>query len=115
MLMPFKSNIVNGTTTASYAVATTIDTRGCGYQGKTIIQITNLSGTNTMYYKIDGYLADASAGGQGGVAVHPATQTSIATSTTTTDTSVTQPYAAVVISVENNSGACAYQIQYITY
>ena len=115
MLMPFKSNIVNGTTAAAYAKAVIVDTRGFGYQGKLIVQITNVDLAQTMYYKIDGYLADDTAGGQGGVPIAIKAETSLGANTTVVNTDVSQVYAAVVISVKQNSGAGAYQIQFCTY
>jgi hypothetical protein len=114
MLGAYKSNIYNGTTTASYVNAQTVDTRGCGAQGKLIVQITNKDLSSTMYYKIDGYLADPAAGSTS-VPIHITSQTSIAANTTVVDTNVSQVYAAVVISVVDNSGHCAHQIQYCTY
>lgn len=114
MLLPFKSGIKNGTTTSGYVEAIRVDIRGCGQQGKMVIQIHNLSSTATMYYKIDGYLADAD-GTLGGVAIALKAETSIGTSTTVTSTDVDHVYAAVVVSVKQNSGAGLYQIQFSTY
>ncbi|CAK0771337.1 hypothetical protein CCP3SC15_420026 [Gammaproteobacteria bacterium] len=109
-----KSSLIKGTTTAAYVEALRVDTRGCGVQGKTVIQITNKSEDQTMYYKIDGYLADPT-GALGGTAIAKKAETSIAAATTVVNTDVAQVYAAVVVSVVNNSAACAYQIEYCTY
>jgi hypothetical protein len=100
-----------GTTTASYVVALSVKGYG-GINGKTIFKLTNLTGaTLTMYYKIDGYISN-----------HPdcaataiKAETSIANATPVTNTDTSTPYAKVVVSVKNNSGACAYQIDYLTY
>ena len=112
-----KSNITKGTTAAAYAEALRVDTRGMGVQGKFFAIVTNLDPSNTMYYKIDGYPADVD-GTLGGKPVTPAilAETSLAASTTAIPgTLPDKGYAAVVISVKNNSGACAYQIDWETY
>ena len=113
MLMPFKSNIVKGTTAAAYAKAVIVDTRGCGYQGKTLFLIKNTGATNTIYYQINGYLADPS--GTVGIPVAIKAQTSIGTSTLVTSTDTAQPYASVQVLVQNNAGASTYQIDWCTY
>jgi hypothetical protein len=109
-----KSGLKIGTTTAAYVEALRVDTRGCGQQGKTIIQITNKHAVNTMYYKIDGYLADPD-GTLGGVARAIKAETNIAGATTVVNTDVAQVYAAVVVSVVKNSDVGAYQLEYCTY
>ena len=106
---------VTGTTTATNTAVVTIDTRGCGPQGKLLILISNLSGSDTMYYQINGYPSDESRGSNGGLYVGVKAQTSIAASTQVISTDVDKNYAAVVILVQNNSGACNYQIDYSTY
>lgn len=102
---------ITGTTTAGYVVAATIAGNG-GLTGKTIVQISNLSGaTTTMYYKIDGYLSTH----PDCVAAAIKAETSIANATPIVNTDTDKPYARVVVSVKNNSGACNYQLDYMTY
>jgi hypothetical protein len=114
MLGPFKSNKKTGTTTAAYVEAVRVDTRGCGPQGKFIAIIRNTHATLTMKYKIDGYPND-SDGDQGGLAVAIKAETSIAAATSVTQTDVDKNYAAVVISVIDDSGHATYQIDWSTY
>jgi hypothetical protein len=100
-----------GTTTASYVEAAVFQGYG-GINGKTIIHITNLSGaTTTMYYKVDGYLSahpDCTA-----VAV--TAETDVVNATKVVDAGADKPYAKIVVSVKNHSGACLYQIDHMTY
>lgn len=114
MLGAFKSNTKSGTTTSAYVEAVRVDTRGCGVQGKLLALIKNLDSSATMYYKIDGYPFDVD-GTQSGLSVAIKAETSIAASTTVTSTDVDKNYAAVVISVKQNSGAGLYQIDWETY
>jgi hypothetical protein len=113
MLNPFRSGSVTGTTTATNTAVVNIDTRGCGYQGKTLFLIKNTGATNTIYYQINGYLADPS--GTVGIPVAIKAQTSIGTSTLVTSTDTAQPYASVQVLVQNNAGASTYQIDWCTY
>ena len=113
MLIPFKSGTTSGTTTATNVNAVVVNTQGCGPQGKLVALIQNQSGSNTMYYTILGYPFDS--GASAGQAVTIKAQTSIAANTTVTSTDVDKNYAAVVIQVQNSSGACAYQIDWETY
>jgi hypothetical protein len=102
---------VTGTTTASYVVAVTITGNG-GLTGKTIIQLSNLSGaTTTMYYKIDGYYSTHPSC----VATAIKAETSIANATPVVNTDADKPFAKVVVSVVDNSGHCNYQIDYMVY
>ena len=107
------THFVTATTTATNTAVINIDTRGTS-QGKAYIMIKNLSGSNTMYYQITGYPADKT--GTNGQSVAFKSQTSIATSgTATSSTDVTIPCALLQVLVQNNSGACACQIDVIAY
>jgi hypothetical protein len=96
-----------GTTTSAYVTAVTI-TNCAG----AIFKITNISGaTTTMYYKINGYTS-----------AHPScaaeaitAQTDVTSATPVVDVATNRPYAKVEIQVENHSGACLYQIDWIAY
>jgi hypothetical protein len=112
MLQPFLNDTKSGTTTAAYVEALRIDLHGCGGQGKFIAFLKNLHGTNTMYYKVDLYLANsASPLTKAGKA-----ETSIAANTQIEITTTEVPYnVIVVISVKNDSGACEYQLDHSTY
>ena len=114
ILNAVKSGIVSGTTASGYVEAVRVDTRGCGPQGKFLALIANLDSSASMYYKIDGYPADPT-GALSGKAVAIKAETSIAASTTITQTDADKNYAAIVISVKQNSGAGNYQIDYTTY
>lgn len=104
------SGIKTGTTTAGYVVAATLDTRGCGYQGKTHFILTNTGATNSMYYKITGYLGSTS-----GTAIALRAETSIAAAGSVDDvTFIVTPYAAVVFEVKNNAGATTYSLEWCT-
>lgn len=102
---------VTGTTTAGYVVALSIIGTG-GLTGKTIVQLSNLSGaTTTMYYKINGYYS-----------THPdcvltavKAETSIANATPVVNADADKPFARIDVLVKNNSGACSYQIDYMVY
>lgn len=107
------SGLVTGTTTASYVEALHIDTRGCGYQGKTHFILKN-TGSNSMFYKINAYLGDPS--GTIGTAVAITAETSIAAGATVNDaTSIAANYAAVIIYVENNAGVTTYSLEWCTF
>lgn len=107
------SGLKSGTTTAAYVVAAKIDTRGCGYQGKTHFILRNTGATNSMYYKITGYLGDAS--GEIGTAIALKAETSIAAAGSVDDvTYIATPYAAVVFEVKNNAGATTYSLEWCT-
>jgi hypothetical protein len=112
MLQPFLSDSLSGTTTGAYAEALRISLQGCGGQGKFIAFLKNLHATNTMYYKVDLYLANsASPLTKAGKA-----ETSIAGDTQVEITTTEVPYNVIVaISVKQNSGAGAYQLDYSTY
>ena len=100
-----------GVTTADYVEAIRIEGNG-GLSGKTVIHITNLSGaTTTMYYKVDGYLSTHGSCTSTAVTA----ETDITNATTVENTSADKPYAVIVISVKNHSGACNYQIDYMVY
>jgi hypothetical protein len=105
-----KSGTVTGTTTAAYVEALRIEGYG-GVQGKTIFNIRNSGATNTIYYKIDAYLTS----NPNCLVTNVTSQTSIAVSTTIQNTTIVIPYAVIVVSVVNNSGASTYQIDWINY
>lgn len=108
------SGTVSGTTTSAYVEALRIDTRGYGTAGKTRFILTNTGATNSMYYKIDGYLADTVAGGSG-TAIALKAETSISAAASVDDvTFIVQGYASVVFSVKNNAGATTYRLEYTT-
>lgn len=97
---------VTGTTTAAYVVALTLwDVKGA------IFEISNLAGAATMFYMIDGYVSSDAAC----VAKAIKVQTSITQATLAENTDVVQPYAKVIVQVKYNSGAGAYQIDYIAW
>jgi len=112
MLQPYVNNSVTGTTTSAYVEALRIDLHGSGQQGKFIAFLKNLDGTTTMFYKVDLYLANnASPLTKAGKA-----ETSIAANTQIEITTTEVPYnVIVVVSVKQNSGAGAYQLDYSTY
>lgn len=106
-----KNGTASGTTTGSYVEVFTprIDGRG-GIQGKVMFLIMNTSSTQTMFYKIDGYVYP------GSIRSNPVKgETSIGTSTIVVQTDVATPYAEVVLSVKQNSGAGTYQVDYVVY
>lgn len=111
--MATKSGIFNGTTGATYAEAVRVDTRGYGYQGKTLVKIRNTGAVNTIHYKIDAYLADPT-GELGGLVENLVSETSIPVSTTISTYTVTANYAAIVISLKNNAGASTYKVEFLT-
>ena len=97
---------VTGTTTGTYVDARTIlNVKGA------IFQVSNLHGANTMYYKITGYISSHASC----VAEVIKAETSIAAATSVKNTDCVQPYAKVVVSVKQNSGAGTYQIDYIAW
>jgi len=107
------SGTVSGTTTSTvtYTEIARFDTRGCGWQGKTVVFIRNTGASNTLHYKIDGYIANTN-----GVAQALRSETSVGTSTTTTDTTaIIYPYGVVYISVKGNSGNTTYSVDWTTY
>ena len=102
---------LTGTTTASYVVAATIKGNG-GLTGKTIVQISNLSGASTtMYYKIDGYYSNH----PDCVATAVKSETDITNATPIVNTDADKPFAVIKVSVKNHSGACKYQLDYMVY
>jgi len=104
------SGMKTGTTTASYVVAATLDTRGCGYQGKTHFILTNTGTSKAMLYKITGYL-----GSESGTAIALKAEASIAASGAVNDvTYIVTPYAAVVFEVKNDDGATTYSLEWCT-
>jgi hypothetical protein len=97
---------VTGTTTGTYVDAYEIlNAKGA------IFNISNQSATQTMYYKITGYISSHASC----VATVIKAETSIAAATTIQNTDCVSPYARVVVSVKQNSGAGAYQIDYIAW
>ncbi len=108
-----KCGTFSGTTasTSVYQEVCRFDTRGCGYQGKTYVLIRNTGAAQTLHYKIDGYLVNTN-----GLAIACRAETSVAVTTTTTDsTAVVMPYGVVIISVKGNSGNTTYTVEYTTY
>lgn len=108
------SGTKSGTTTSSYVEAVRVDTRGCGPQGKFLALIYNTHASATMYYKIDAYVYDAD-GTLSGNTIAIKAETSINAATQVTQTDVDKNYAAVVISVKQNSDAGTYKIDWTTY
>ena len=108
------SGTKSGTTTSTtvYTEVARFDTRGCGWQGKTVVFVTNKSGTQTLHYKIDGYVANTS-----GAALPLKAATSVPISTTTTDTtSIVYPYGVIILSVKGNSGQpIDWTVEWTTY
>jgi hypothetical protein len=112
MLQPFLNDTKTDVTTSAYVEALRLSLQGCGGQGKFIAFLKNTSASQTMYYKVDLYLANgASPLTKAGKA-----ETSIGTSTQVEITTTEVPYnVIVVISVKQNSGAGTYQLDYSTY
>jgi hypothetical protein len=101
-----QNNTITGTTTAAYVEALTLlNVKGV------IFNISNLAGAAAMYYKITGYRSASPSC----VAEVIKAQTSIAAATLAQNTDCVSPFARVVVSVEQNSGAGAYQIDYIAW
>ena len=112
MLEPFKSGTKPGTTTSAYVEALRVDLRGCGGQGKFIAFLKNLHGSNTMFYKVDLYLAD----GASPLTKAGKSETSIDGNTQIEITTTEVPYnCIVVISVVKNGDVGTYQLDYTTY
>jgi len=112
MLQPFLNDTKLGTTTAAYVEALRIDLHGCGGQGKFIAFLKNLHGTNTMYYKVDLYLANSASP----LTKAGKSETSIGANTQIEITTTEVPYnVIVVISVKKNSDVGTYQLDYSTY
>ena len=95
----------SGTTGAAYAVAKSIDMTGFR---NCLILIKNNSATNTMYYKVDGYAKQ-----DGSLSNPEVVQTSIAASGQAMVVLDGKTRAKYIVSVINNSGACAYSIEFI--
>ncbi len=107
------SGTVSGTTTSTvtYTEIARFDTRGCGWQGKTLVLIRNSGAAQTLHYKIDGYLVNA-----GGLAQALRSETSVAITTTTVDsTAIVYPYGVIVISTKGNSGNTTFTVEWTTY
>ncbi|MDD4483669.1 MAG: hypothetical protein PHD55_04790 [Methanoregula sp.] len=107
VMTPFPSDegSASGTTTASYVVAKSIDMTGFR---NCLILIKNNDPSSTMYYKVDSY---ANTGGS--LSNPEVTQTSIAAAGTTAVVLDGKTRAKYVVSVIDNSGHCAYSIEYI--
>lgn len=107
VMTPFPNDEGNasGTTTSAYVVAKTIDMTG--YRN-CLILIKNTEVTNTMYYKVDSYANTA-----GSLSNAEVSETSIAAGATTAVTLDGKTRAKYVISVKDNSGHCAYSIEFI--
>ena len=103
----YANGTVTGTTTSAYVAALTID--NCA---GAIVKVTNITGaTLTMYYKIDGYTSAS----ESCAATTVTGQTDVVNATPVTDVACNRPFAKVVVSVINHSGACAYQLDWIAY
>lgn len=102
---PSDEGSATGTTTSAYVVAATIPMTG--YRN-CLILIKNGSGANTMFYKIDSYANTA-----GTLSNPEVTATSIGTTATAIKALDGQTRAKYVISVIDNSGNCAYTVEYI--
>jgi len=94
-----------GTTTSAYVATLSIDMTG--YRN-CLILIKNSSGANTMFYKVDSYANTAGTLSNPEVAA-----TSIGTTATAIVTLDGKTRAKYVVSVIDNSGNCAYVIEYI--
>jgi hypothetical protein len=102
---PSDEGSATGTTTSAYVVAATIPMTGFR---NCLILVKNGSGSNTMFYKCDSYANTA------GTLTNPeVSQTSIGTSATAIITLDGKTRAKYVVSVIDNSGNCAYTIEYI--
>ena len=95
----------SGTTGAAYAVAKSIDMTGFR---NCLILIKNNDATNTMYYKVDGYAKQA-----GTLSNPEVVETSLAVSTTVPVVLDGKTRSKYVISVKNNTGVCAFTIEFI--
>ena len=112
-----KSGSFTYTTTGTATAALTVDTRGCGPQGKMLIMISNGSG-GSCNYQINGYPSDSTAGtGSAATGQYVAikAQTPIAQSTVVTSTDVDKNYAAVVLLLSQNSGSSVVTVDWMTY
>jgi hypothetical protein len=107
-----QSDTVQGTTTAAYVEAVTIT--NCA--GATLT-IANISSSATMYYKITGYKSRSALS----LATIILAETNLAASASielpsdTVAIKLNYPYARIVVSVMQHSGAGAYQIDYNAY
>ena len=104
---PFPSleGTASGTTTNAYVAALSIDMTGFR---NCLILIKNESGTSTMYYKVDSYANTA-----GSLSNPEVSATSIGTTATAIVTLDGKTRAKYIVSVIDNSGSCAYSIEYI--
>ena len=107
VMTPFPSNEGNasGTTTSDYVVAKTIDMTG--YRN-CLILIKNKDVANTMHWKVDSYANTA-----GTLTNAEQAEESIAAEGTKCLALDGKTRAKYIISVKNNSGVCAYDIEYI--
>jgi hypothetical protein len=107
VMTPFPSDegSTSGTTTAAYVVAKSIDMTG--YRN-CLILIKNADLSSTMYYKVDSYANTA-----GSLTNAEVTQTSIAAAGTAAVVLDGKTRAKYVVSVIDNSGHCAYSIEFI--
>jgi len=104
-----------GDTTSAYVEALRMDLRGFGTQGKFIAFLKNTHATSTMYYKVDLYLVSEDATLSQLTKAGKA-ETSIAAATQIEITTTEVPYnVVVVVSVEQNSAAGTYQLDWTTY
>ena len=102
---PSDEGSASGTTTDAYVVAKTIPMTGFR---NCLILIKNSSGASTMFYNVDSYANTA------GTLTNPeVAATSIGTSATAIVTLDGKTRAKYVVSVIDNSGHCAYTLEYI--
>ena len=101
---PFANKGVTGTTAAGYVAALTL------YNGMGAVLLMK-STTTTMFYKIDTYLTS-----DGTPLAYPTkTETTTVADTLLMDTNQNFPFYKMVVSVKQNSGAGAYQIDAVQY
>lgn len=110
-----KSGVLTGVTTASYAEALRVDTRGCGALGKVLIMIKNTGESWDLNYKINGFPGD-STGEVGGQYVAIKAETSLGQGVAATNADTDKEYAAVVVYVANAEATpTTWQIDHCTY
>lgn len=120
-----KSGVVSGTlaattigVTPSYVEVLRIDTRGCGVQGKALVNLINASVGTSFYFKIDCYPHD-SDGTLSGTAINLQPECRVASNTASPNWTIVLGAAAIVVSARNytyGSGtATSYKVEYTTF
>ncbi|GEM_PF-7122589 len=99
-------NPLTGATTEEYVAALTLNNA----MGAVLI-VKNTHASETMYYKVDVYLANTDSA----LKHEFVSETGLAAETATDPIVVTYPFAKMVVSVKQNSGAGTYQIDPATY